>query len=142
MSSPAIRQAILAEVNRLVAPLPVFNLSDYVSVSDLPVNTTDECLLVDFASAGDRMVTIGGDGNQGWEENGSVALHWLSPTGFDSNPILAKADVLRLSLRGRRLGRIVIESIEPFMDSGSPVDIDGGWKGYSSLLYYVHNSCG
>lgn len=142
MSSPTIRSAIMAEVTRLAGTLPVFNLSDYVSLSDLPVNSTNECLLVDFVASSDRMVTIGGEGNQGWEEDGTIALHWLAPTGFDSDPVLVRADVLRLALRGRRLGKIVIETVEPFADSGSPVDVDGGWTGFSTILSYSRNTCG
>lgn len=142
MSSPAIRTAITAEVVRLVPSLQVFDLSDYYSISDLPVNSTGEAILLDFVASSDRMVAIGGEGNQCWEEDGTVAIHWLCPTGFMSGPILTKCDQLRRALRGRRLGRIVIESVEPFADSGSPVDLDGGWTGFSSLLSYQHNSCG
>lgn len=142
MTTPTIRQALLTEVNRLAGTVPVFDMSDYHSIDDLPSNITDECLLVDFISSSDRMTTIGGSGNQGWEEDGAVALHWLAPTGFLSTPILNKCEAFRLALRGRRLGKVVVESVEPFADAGSPVDIDGPWTGYSSLMFYTHNSCG
>lgn len=143
MSNPDVRQAIMTEVAAQVAPLPCFNLSDYASVQDLPANTTEECVLVDFIASNDRMITIGGDGNQGWEESGSVAIHWLCPTGFLSLPILQKAEAVRLKLRGRRLARnLVIEAVDPFADAGSPVDIDSGWTAYSAYLFYTRNSCG
>lgn len=132
----------MTEVVALVAPLQTFNLSDYVSIGDLPLNSTEECLLVDFVTANERITTIGGEGNQGWEESGTVGLHWLCPTGFNAQPILAKAESLRLQLRGRRLGKIAIESVEPFMDSGSPIDIDAGWTAYTAYMFYTRNSCG
>jgi hypothetical protein len=141
MTTPAIRTALLAEIAAQVSPLEVFNLSDYVSVNDLPVSTTERCLLVDFVASSDNMITIGGRGNQGWQEIGTVAIHWLVPMGFDSAPDLANAEVLRLALRGRRLGDVLIESVEPFADSGTPV-LDSGWMGFSSLLSYSYHTCG
>lgn len=144
MSSPAIRLAIMTEVSSRAQAQgvnDVFNLSDYVSITELPVNTTQECIVVNFVAANDRMVTVGGDGNQGWEETGTVGIHWLVPTGFDSDPVLQRCEALRLSLRGRRFGKIYIEEVEPFMDSGSPVDLTG-WTGFSSYLAYTRNTCG
>lgn len=144
MSTPSVRSAILADIQALVpAGLQVFDLSDYHSIRDLPVNTTQQAFLVDFVAASDRMTTIGGEGNQGWEENGTVALHWLFPTGFASAPSLALCEALRVQLRGKRLtDRVAIESVEPFADSGSPIDIDAGWTAFSSLMFYSRNTCG
>ena len=142
MTTPAIRQALIAYITPLVAPLQVFDLTEDTSVADLPVNSTQECLLVDFIAASDSMVTIGGEGNQGWEQDGTVALHWLMPTGFAVAPVMAKSETLRLALRGRRIGKVALESVEPFMQSGSPIGIDGGWTGLSSLIYYTNYSFG
>lgn len=146
MSTPAVRTAIMAEITtaaQAVEPgIPIFDLSDYVSIEDLPLNDANEAVLVDFVAAGERMTTIGGSGNQGWEEDGTTAIHWLCPTGFKSQPILTKCESLRIAVRGKRLGKIVLEEFQPFMDSGSPIDVDGGWTGFSSLLYYTRNTCG
>lgn len=142
MSTPSVRQDIKTEVETKLAPLKVFNLSDYLSISDLPLNTTDQCVLLDFIAANDMMTTIGGEGNQGWRESGTVGVHWLVPAGFDYAPVLAAAENFRLGLRGTRLGKIVIETVEPFMDSGSPIDINGPWQAFSAILYYERHDCG
>jgi hypothetical protein len=142
MTTPAIRTALIAQITPLVAPMQVFDLTEYTSIDDIPLNSTTECLLVDFISASERVTTIGGSGNQGWEEDGTLALHWLLPTGFPTAPVLAKCETLRLALRGQRIGRVILESVEPFMQTGSPIGIDGGWTGLSSLMYYTNNTCG
>jgi len=141
MTTPAIRTAITAEIEGLVSPVPVYNLSAYVSTRDLPVSTTERCLLIDFVASNEMMTTIGTTGNQGWRELGTVAIHWLAPMGFDSDADLVNAEALRLALRGRRLGDVLIESVEPFADSGSPV-LDSGWMGFSTLLSYSYSTCG
>lgn len=141
MSSPAIRTALVDEITALVAPLDVFNLSDWTSINDLPVNTTERCLLIDFVSSSDDMTSIGSYGNQGWEEIGTVAIHWLVPMGVDNSADLNNAETMRLALRGRRVGEALIESVNPFADSGTPV-IDSGWLGFSTLLSYSYHTCG
>ncbi len=140
MSTPTVRTAIMSEINTLTS-LEVLNLSDWLNLSDLPVNDDEQIILVDFVASSERVTTIGGFDNLGFVETGTVAIHWLCPTGFDSDPILASAEALRLSLRGRRIAQIIVESVEPFQDSGSPVDIDGRWTAYSALLSYSLNSC-
>ena len=143
MSTPAVRTAILAAINAAVPTgMAVFNLSDYTSISDLPLNTTQEALLVDFVAASENMTTIAGEGNQGWAEDGTVAITWIAPTGFTSGPILTKAEALRVALRGRRLNKIVLESVEPFRDSGSQVGVNGPWTGFGSLINYTRHDCG
>lgn len=142
MSTPDVRAALLAQVATLVSPVPVFNLSDYVGIDDLPLTGVDMCVLVDFVASSERIATIGDTDSLGFEETGTVAIHWLAPTGFASAPTLTQAEALRRALRGRRFGDIIIESVDPFADAGSPVDREGRWTGFSSLLFYSLHSCG
>jgi hypothetical protein len=137
MSTPAVRSALLAEIESL-SPVPVYNVSDYVSQSTLD----DQCLLVDFVASSEQITTIGDPDSLGFEETGTVSLHWLCPTGFASAPILATAETLRLAMRGRKINRIHIESIEPFSDAGSPIDLDGRWTAFTSIFFYSLHSCG
>jgi len=103
---------------------------------------TDQCVLLDFIASVDQIRTIGDPDNLGFRENGTVAVHWLAPTGFESGPVLAAADNLRLALRGRVFDYLRVEEVEPFSDSGSPIDVDGRWTGFSSLISYELDSFG
>lgn len=136
MSTPGVRDTLIAEIEQLAAPCSVFNLSDYVSVDDLPVGDSEQCVLLDFVASSERIASIGDPDNLGFEETGTVAIHWLAPRGFASGPVLTAAETVRKNLRGRRISNIVVESVEPFADSGSPIDEKGRWTGFSSLLFY------
>jgi len=143
MSSKATRDAINAAVVAAAAPWATFDLSDYESASDVMPLIDSQAVLIQYVIADETMMNIGGEGNQGWEETGSVTLHLLTPTGFDSAPLIDKSDEMRLALRGRRLGQVVIESVSPFVDFGAgSAGIDGAWKTYSSSLYYYSRDCG
>ena len=143
MSTPDVRISVMTAINAAVpVGMAVFNLSDYTSIDDLPLNTTQEALLVDFIAASEYMTTIAGEGAQGWQEDGTIAMTWIAPTGFVSTPILTKADALRVALRGRRLNKIVLESVEPFRNTGSQVGVNGPWTGFSSLINYTRHDCG
>jgi len=141
--TPDIRVALIAEVERLAAPLPVFDLTEYVSIDDLPMNDVGEALLIDFVTSSETMSSIGGFGNQGWEQVGSSVIHWLYPAGDPSYPILVKGEALRNELKGRRLPgtpKAMVTSAEPFLSLGEPVN--GGWASVVSNIFIVSNSCG
>jgi hypothetical protein len=82
--------------------------------------------------------SIGGEGNQCWEETGSVIIHVVVPTGFASFPVVQVCDSLRFALRGRRLSKeITIESMTPFVDFGVGEGVNGAWHGWAANLFYV-----
>ena len=147
MSSLDVRQAITAAVTAAAAPLPVFDLSDYTSLEEaLPDagDPTTEAILVQYVTSSEVMASIGGEGNQGWEQTGTVVIHYITPTGFESDPVVTKGDEIREALRGRRVGgNITIESCEPFTDFGVGVGLYGGaWHGWASNLFYTRRDCG
>lgn len=124
--------------------LMIEDLSSYVSIEDLPQNTTGVVLLVQFLGGSDDMVNIASEGNQGWKETGSVVLHYFIPTGFDFHPHLKEMERVRLALRGMRLkDDVVIESVSPFTDQISSAGrVDGGWHGWVSFIYFNRHICG
>ena len=144
MASPTVRTAIMTDITASNAGLKVLDMSQFADTSTLPLNDTGVMLLVQFVGGTDDMVDIGGSGNQGWEERGSVALHYLIPTGFDITPHLASMESLRVGLRGKRLGQeVVVEAITPFTDQiSSSVEIDGGWHGWVSYASFYRYVCG
>lgn len=145
MSSPDVRTAINAAVTAAAAPIQTFDLSDYVSLEDCLGSINSQAILIQYVASGERVASIGGEGNQGWEEDGSVVLHYVVPTGFDSGPVTAEGEAIRVQLRGMRLDpKIVIESCDPFTDfgAGSTGLYGGAWHGWASNLYYVRRDCG
>ncbi len=145
MSSADVRNAINAAVTTAAAPWPVFDLSDYVNADEALSNITAETVLVQYVAADEVVASIGGAGNQGWEQIGSVVLHLIVPTGFRSAPVVAKGDAIREALRGQRLtAKVTIESCEPFVDfGGGSVGLSGGaWHGWSASLLYRRRDCG
>ena len=100
--------------------------------------------MVQYITADEYLATIGGDGGQGWEQEGTVVLHLVVPAGFASAATVAKGDAIREALRGTSHGRVDIESCEPFTDfGGSASSLRGGqWTGWASNLYYRRHDCG
>lgn len=145
MSSLGVRTAITAAVTTASAPLPVFDLSDFVTLEDCLSQIDSQCILIQYVTSGERIANIGGEGNQGWEEDGTAVLHYAVPTGFESDPVVTKGDEIRVQLRGKRLtSDLTIEACEPFSDfgGGSSGIGSGAWHLWSSLLYYVNRECG
>jgi hypothetical protein len=142
MSTPSVMAALLAQIEALAAPVKVYDLGNYVDISSLPLNDDAECVLVDFATSSERIASIGAPSSLGFEETGTVAIHWLRPTGFSGSAVLAKAETMRLQLRGKRFGDIIVESSEPFKHATSPIDAAGKFRGIASLLYYSMYSFG
>lgn len=142
MSTPDVRTRLLAEITALAGTVQVFDLTNYVSLDDIKVEDQEQYILVDFVASSDRPTSIGDPDNLGFEESGSVAIHWMTPTGFSPTPALVAAEALRKGLRGRRYDALIVEEISPFMDFGSPVDSDSRWTGFTALLSYSQHSYG
>lgn len=143
MSSLAARNAINTTLETLAAPWPVYDLSDYQSLDAVLPAIDSESVLVQYVASDDDMQTIGGEGNQGWEETGTVTIHLVVPTGFASDPTVIKGDEIRTGIRGSRLADgVLVESCSPFVDFGGGLGIDGAWHGWAANLFYSRNDCG
>lgn len=143
MSTPDVRDALLAEIRALAGSVPVFDIDDYLSATTLPPNDENQCILVQFAPSSERITTIGAPSTVGFEESGLVGIHWLYPTGYAVSPILAVAEPMRLALRGRRLSSppILIEGTDPFSASSSPISSLSGWTAVLSTIQYTLRTC-
>jgi hypothetical protein len=145
MASEDTRTAINAAVVAAASPTPVFDLSDYVTLDDALAEIDSEAVLIQYTTSGERAQSVGGPGSTGWEEDGTVTLHLVVPTGFASAPAIQKGDSIRLALRGQRVSpSVTIESADPFIDFGSGASglYGGSFKGYASNCYYVNRTCG
>ena len=145
MSSLDVRQAINAAVTAAASPIPAFDLSDYVSSSEALGEINSEAVLIQYVVSDEIVSSIGGEGNQGWTQTGTVVLHLVVPTGFESDPVVTKGDEIRNALRGQRLtANITVESCDPFTDfgAGSTGLYGGAWHGWASNLFYRRRDCG
>lgn len=144
MSSNPVRQAINDAVAIAAAPWLTYDLSDFVTMDEALSDIDSTVILIQYTASGDNIVTIGGEGNQGYEETGSVVLHMIVPTGFDSEPTVEKGDTIRLALRGRRLDNdTTVEQFDPFTDFGIGSGLyPGAWHGWATNLYYSRRDCG
>ena len=144
MSSGPVRDAINEAVAEAADPWQVFDLSDFITLEDCLSQVDSQAILIQYTASGENIVTIGGEGNQGYEETGSVVLHMVVPTGFDSGPTVAKGDEIRQALRGRRIEpSIVLEQVDPFVDFSVGLGLYGAaWHGWGSNVYYVRRDCG
>jgi hypothetical protein len=142
VASLEVRNAVKAAVISAASPIDVFDLSDYVTLEECLGDVDSEAVLIQYIASDENIQTIGGYGNQGYEETDSVALHYMVPTGFDSSPTVAIADSIREDLRGQRLtSDITVESVSPFIDMPSGL-YGGAWHGWVSNLFIVRRDCG
>lgn len=144
MSSEAVRTALLAAVTPLASPWPVYDLSDYLTIEQVMDTVQTEAVLLQYVVADDELITIGGQGNQGWEETGTVTIHLVVPTGFPSDTVVEKGDDIRVGLRGYRIAPdTVVESCSPFVDFGAGgIGVNGALHGWASQLFYSRRDCG
>ena len=142
MSSESVRNAIKSAVETLAEPWQVFDASDYVSLDDMLRDISAHSVILQYIIADELPITVGNGAVHGFEESGTVTIHLVVPTGFDSEPVVQKGDEIRLGLRGRRLTTdLVIESCSPFVDFGGGFGVNGSVHGWASNLYYTQHSC-
>lgn len=144
MSSQTVRSAITSAVETAAAPYPVFDLSDYVTSEEALKDQSGITVLVQYVTADNALQNIAGENNQGWREDGSVVIHIVVPTGFESQPIVEFGDTLIQAINGQRLDpNLTVESMTPFSDfSNGATQIRGGtWKGWASNIFYVRRDC-
>lgn len=142
MSSPAIRDAIKAELAANWTATPVFDLSDYVAFSDIPLGETDAMLLLQFVGGPERLATIGQIENHSWREEGIAFFHLCLPTGETAARALTLGEELVVMFRGRRFGAFVVDYMEHFSDfAGAAIKLDGRWHGWTSTLGYTSVIC-
>lgn len=143
MSSGEVRTAFNAAVTAAASPWAVFNLSDYVSLDDCLGEIDSQAVLIQYVASSEEPVSIAGGNLHGWSEDGSVVLHLVIPSGFDSAPVVTKGDEIRTALRGTRLNsEITVRSVDPFTDFSGLGLYGAAWKGWSSNVFINRRDCG
>ncbi|MCA0944493.1 hypothetical protein LCM08_06190 [Salipiger pacificus] len=139
MSSKAVRDAVKGWFAANWAETPWFDLTDYISREELPPSLPNgEWVGVQFVGGSETLASIGPENI--YREDGAIMLHVIVPAGFSSDPAIDLCERLRLALRGRTLGDVYIEAIDPPTDAnGAAIQIDGPWNGYTMAADYTVN---
>lgn len=144
MATPAVRDAIHAVLHSQWTATPWFDLSDYVTLADLPVDSQSSVLLLQFAFSMERMATIAQPDSHGWQQTGVFYFHILVPAGDVAlgRQALMWGEDLRAMFRAKRFGQIIVESVDPFTDlDGAAIRLDGKWHGFSAPASYYSIIC-
>lgn len=138
MASLYVRQTIRDEMTANWALTPWFDLSDYVSIDDLPIPDGAAVVLLEFMPSSDDLVAIGGGQQDScYRENGSMYFHYLIPTGDPSMSHLTDMKSLTDMFKNKRFGTLIVENVDPFSDQfGAAIQVDGPWHGWSSNCAY------
>jgi hypothetical protein len=142
MSSPAFRALVLGVLADQWTACPVYDLSDYTSVDDLPAQGENPLLGVLFGRESQRLATIATQGTHGWEADGSFFLLLFLPTGEPSQRALDLGEQVRALFRGKRFGSYVIDALDPFADFfGVETGVIGKWHRWVSTGSYHSVVC-
>jgi len=144
MSSSYVRTQIK---NFIVANAPTESLVDltgqYAELEDLLTDNSippnDPWLGVQFIGDDEIPITIGSNNVAGkYRETGAVYIHVVDIAKLGvSDTILARAEVLRDSFRGQRIGDILIDSVgTPNFEAGAALHFEDGFMSCSFLMSY------
>jgi hypothetical protein len=110
---------------------------DLLSFDDLPAVSEVPVLLVDFPPASEEMASIAVHNANGWRVQGTVQFILAHPIGTDAAASRLLAENLRVLLRGRRVGKTVLEGVEPFSAMGQH---DGKWLLFVGLASFYRDA--
>lgn len=147
MSSSYVRTQIK---NFIGVEAPTENLIDlsskYNSIHDLikraGYTPSDPWLGVSFIGAEELPVSTPANNTTGlYREFGTILLHVVSPIRYDAGDlILARAEALRDSFRGSRIGDVLIESVgPPNTEDGATLQFEGGYTSASVVINYYRD---
>lgn len=138
MASLYVRQIIRGEMAANWSLTTWFDLSDYVSMDDLPIPDGEAAVLLQFLPSTDDLVAIGGGQNDScYREDGTMMFHYLIPTGDPSMNYLGDMKTLTDMFKNKRFGSLIMENVDPFADQyGAAIQVDGPWHGWSSNCAY------
>jgi len=137
MSSVNVRTLVNDFLTANWITTPFFDLSDFTTNSDLPINTTDSWLGIQYFGGVEDIQSIPA---KCYRETGAISFHIVSPSGFTSTAALTLCEQLRDLLRDRRLGSLYFMEVRPPTDqSGKAIKFDGAWNGFVIETVYWYD---
>lgn len=133
-----------------MANAPTENLIDLTAkfdgigklLQDNGLTVKDPWLGVQFIGAEEVPVSVVATNTGGqYRESGAIYLHVLAAVQKNVNDIiLARAETLRDSIRGQRIGSIIIETVSPAnFESGATLEFEGGYSSASIVIGYYRD---
>lgn len=113
------------------------NLQDFLTLKG--VKPSDNWVGILFIGAEESPVSIVADGTQGkYRETGVVEINVVAKARLGIGAaIISRADVIVNTLRGRRIGDIIIEGIvPPNFGTGGSIDFEAGMTSAIILISY------
>jgi hypothetical protein len=135
MSSKQVRSEIKDFLNANWSSTPIYDLSDFFNVDDLPSNL-DSWLGIQFIGGVEDLREIGATC---YRERGLIFFHVVVESGFNSDKALGLCEELRNILRSVRINDLVIEQVKPPTDNeGKALYFSGNWHGWlvESIYYF------
>jgi hypothetical protein len=141
MASATVRQTILDWFAQNWTYTPVYVLDDFGDVEEVPANNDFPWVGLEFVSPGEIVNSI--PANE-FLESGLILFHVIIPRAWPSREAITIADNLRIALRAKRLGHVVIESFSPASDDSPPAIGQGatftGWASVATFQHINHSS--
>lgn len=144
MSSSAVRTAVKSflasdiptetflDMSGKYEELPEFLASEGVGMEDTWVG-------LEFVAADENPITVGSNNTKGkYRESGAIYFHVVDIAKLGvSDTILARAEAIRNTLRGRNISGVSVESITPpNFGPGAALNFEDGFMSCSFILEY------
>ena len=134
MSSKYVRSTLEAHLAATWTDTPIHVVDDIDDITAIPLNTQEAWLGIEYVAATDVVNCL--PANM-WNERGTIFLHLVIPNGWQNAVAVDLGDKLQKSLRGLRLGTLVIESVSPALSQSPPsVEWGSSWQGFALILDY------
>lgn len=113
-------------------------------IEDAGLTAADPWLGIQFIGDDEVPVTIPATNTKGkYRETGAIYFHFVKRAQAvlgQADDLLARGEVLRDIIRGRRIGSIIIESVTPMnFDQGTTLQFEGGYISGSFIAAYQYD---
>lgn len=144
MSSVYVRDEIADFITAELASETLVDLTgEFENLRDLlarhSINANTPWLGIQYIGNDEIPVDIRGTNTRGkYREIGALYLHVVAKTQVGvAQTLLTRAENIRNTFRGQRIGTILIESVAPpNFDAGATLQFEGGWTSASVIISY------
>ena len=144
MSSLAVRTAIKSFITTNNPTENFIDLSgQYATIEELIADNgltpDDPWLGLEFIGSDEQPITLAATNDEGkYRESGAIYFHVVDVAKLGvSDSILARAEAIRDTFRGQRIGDILIESVSPpNFGNGATLNFEGGYMAASFFVAY------
>lgn len=134
MSSKFVRNTVETYFQNNWTETPFHVIDDIDTVESIPTNDSEPWVGIEYVAATEQVNCL--PGNM-WDERGTIFFHIAIPNGYPSSVAIDLGDTLQKSLRGIRVGTLVIESVSPPISQSPPaIEWASPWQGFALICSY------